>query len=210
MHYAVQFLVLLVVAVFAGIKVTLQGQMSRRYIRTFADTIWFNVLMFSAIAAMFAVIFPVGKIDGVIIGFGVLLGCTTVVSQAVYALAFNSGPVSLTVLIANFSILINTLFSAVVFKEKVYLSQMLGIVFLVASMMLSTSQDGGEAKANRRWLLYSLTVMMAFGVGNSVQKLFWITESSKNPNSDVTLLIVMYVSAALIALTIYAFLEPVL
>ena len=206
MHYALQFLLLVLVAVFAGIKVTLQGQMSRRFIRTLADTLWFNVLLFAVIAIMLAVVFPVGRLDGVILGFGVLAGCTTVLAQTFYALAFNSGPVSLTVLIANFSILINTIFSAIVFKEKVYLSQMCGIVFLVASMLLSTSPDHGDAKANRRWLIYSITVMMAFGVGNSVQKLFWITESSKTPNSDVTLLIVMYVSAALIALALYAIL----
>lgn len=206
MHYALQFLLLVLVAVFAGIKVTLQGQMSRRFIRTLADTLWFNVLLFAVIAIMLAVVFPVGRLDGVILGFGVLVGCTTVLAQTFYALAFNSGPVSLTVLIANFSILINTIFSAIVFKEKVYLSQICGIVFLVASMMLSTSQDQGDAKANRRWLIYSITVMLAFGVGNSVQKLFWITESSKIPNSDVTLLIVMYVSAALIALALYAIL----
>ena len=206
MHYALQFLLLVLVAVFAGIKVTLQGQMSRRFIRTLADTLWFNVLLFAVIAIMLAVVFPVGRLDSVILGFGVLVGCTTVLAQTFYALAFNSGPVSLTVLIANFSILINTIFSAIVFKEKVYLSQICGIVFLVASMMLSTSQDQGDAKANRRWLIYSITVMLAFGVGNSVQKLFWITESSKIPNSDVTLLIVMYVSAALIALALYAIL----
>ena len=206
MNYALQFLLVLPVAIFAGIKVTLQGQMSRRHIRTLADTIWFNVLLFAGIAIMLAVVFPAGRLDGVILGFGLLAGCTTVLAQTFYALAFNSGPVSLTVLIANFSILINTVFSAIVFKEKVYLSQICGIVFLVSSMMLSTSHDHGDAKANRRWLFYSIIVMLAFGVGNSIQKLFWITESSSIPNSDVTFLIVMYLSASLIALVLYAFL----
>ena len=206
MNYALQFLLLVLVAALAGVKVTVQGQMSRRLIRGFADTLWFNVLMFAAIALMFVLIFPMGPINGTIIGFGVLLGCTTVLSQAFYGLAFNIGPVSLTVLIANFSILINTVFSAIVFKEKVYLSQICGIVFLVSSMMLSTSHDHGDAKANRRWLFYSIIVMLAFGVGNSIQKLFWITESSSIPNSDVTFLIVMYLSASLIALVLYAFL----
>ena len=57
MHYALQFLLLVLVAVFAGIKVTLQGQMSRRFIRTLADTLWFNVLLFAVIAVMLAVFF---------------------------------------------------------------------------------------------------------------------------------------------------------
>jgi len=206
MNYAIQFLLVLPVAVFAGIKVTLQGQMSRKHIRTLADTIWFNVLLFAVIAIMFAVIFPMGPVDGTIVSFGMLAGSTTVLAQTFYALAFNSGPVSLTVLIANFSILINTIFSALVFQEKVYLSQICGIVFLVSSMMLSASSDQGDAKANRKWLIYSIIVMLSFGVGNSVQKLFWITESSKTPNSDVTFLIVMYLSASLIALVLYAFL----
>lgn len=203
MNYALQFLLLVLVAALAGVKVTVQGQMSRRLIRGFADTLWFNVLMFAAIALMFVLIFPMGPINGTIIGFGVLLGCTTVLSQAFYGLAFNIGPVSLTVLIANFSVLINTLFSAVAFGEKLHLSQIIAIVCLAASMVLSRKPDKGGPKANTRWFVYSLLVMAGFGVGNSAQKFFWLTEASKAPHSDVTLLAVMYACASLIALLLY-------
>ena len=57
MHYALQFLLLVLVSVFACAKVTLQGSMSRKHIRTVSDTLWFNVLLFACIALLFAVIF---------------------------------------------------------------------------------------------------------------------------------------------------------
>lgn len=204
MHYALQFLLLVLVSVFACAKVTLQGSMSRKHIRTVSDTLWFNVLLFACIALLFAVLFPVGKLDATILIFGVTAGATTVVAQSFYAFAFNTGPVSLTVLIANFSILISTLFCAFAFNEKLYLSQSIGIVCLIVCMILSRSRNDGDARASRRWLIYSLLVMCAFGIGNSVQKIFWITESSKAPNSEITLLVVMYSAAALLAFVIYA------
>jgi len=70
-------------------------------------------------------------------------------------------------------------------------------------MILSRAQDDGNAKANRKWLMYSLLVMTAFGIGNSAQKIFWITESSKAAHSETTFLFVMYASAALLALAMY-------
>ena len=203
MSYPVQFLVVVGVAMFAALKIVLQGFVSRGHIRTLQDSLWFNVLLFGTIALMFALLFPMGEVDGTILAYGLLLGISNVISQACYAFAFNAGPVSLTVLIASFNVFISALFSAVAFGESIYLPQLGGLVFLALSMLLNRSKSPDEKKANRKWLILTLVVMVSFGFGNTAQKLFWITESSKLPNSSTTLMIVMYTSACLAALAAY-------
>ncbi len=118
MNELVQFGITSLAAALACMKVTLQGRASRGYVRTLTDSLWFNTLMFVAIAILFAAFFPMGGLDRTVLVFGAILGVNTVVGQTCYAFALNNGPVSLTVLIANFSILISALSSAVFFREK--------------------------------------------------------------------------------------------
>ncbi len=196
MNDVLQFLITLLAAALACVKVTLQGRATRGYVHTLPDSLWFNALMFACIALLFAVFFPMSGLDGTILLFGAFLGVNTVVGQTCYAFALNNGPVSLSVLIANFSILISSLASAIFFKEKMHLSQLVGIGFLLCSMVLSNSGKQGEAKATRRWFLMAVSVMCSFGIGNSMQKLFWLTDSSKTPGSDASLMVAMYLSAS--------------
>ncbi len=71
-------------------------------------------------------------------------------------------------------------------------------------MALSSSAKDGEAKATRKWLVMAVSVMLSFGVGNSMQKVFWITESAKQPGSDVSLMVAMYGAAAVSAFAAHA------
>lgn len=203
MSYPVQFLVVLGVALFAALKIVLQGFVSRGHIRTLQDSLWFNVLLFGTITLLFALLFPMGEVDGTILAYGLLLGITNVISQVTYAFAFNAGPVSLTVLIASFNVFISAFVSAVAFKESMYLPQLFGLIFLVMSMLLNRVKNPDEKKASRKWLMLTLVVMVSFGFGNTAQKLFWNTQSSKLTNSSTSLMIVMYASATLAALAAY-------
>lgn len=205
MSYPVQFLVVFGVALFGALKIVLQGFVSRGHIRTLQDSLWFNVLLFGTIAILFALLFPMGQVNGTILAYGLVMGISNVVAQVTYAFAFNEGPVSLTVLIASFNVFISAFVSAVVFQESMYLPQLFGLVFLVMSMLLNRAKNPDEKKASRKWLMLTLVVMVSFGFGNTTQKLFWSTESSKLPNSSTSFMIVMYVAATLTALAAYLF-----
>ena len=138
MSYFVQFLLVLLLAVLACIKVTVQGFVSRGHIRTTQDSVWFNAMVFAVIAAFLVLLFPMGEITGTLVLYASVVTITTVVFQVCYTIALKTGPVSLTVLIGNFHVLITTSFSCLFLGESLYLSQMAGIALLILSMYLGS------------------------------------------------------------------------
>ena len=111
MSYFVQFLLVLLLAVLACIKVTVQGFVSRGHIHTTQDSVWFNAMVFAVIAAFLVLLVPMGEITGTLVLYASVVTITTVVFQVCYTIALKTGPVSLTVLIGNFHVLITTSFS---------------------------------------------------------------------------------------------------
>lgn len=201
-----QFLVVLALAVLACIKVTLQSSMSRHHIHVPQDSVWFNVLLFSSIAICLCILFPLGTPDMTVFALAALSGIGMATFQSCYAIALNVGPVSLTVLISNFSVLFITLFGILAFGDKMYASQLLGVALLVVSMFLSVKSDSGEQKkATRSWLLLTLTSLFTNGACSCIQRVYMATESGAGANMDVTFLVVMYVFSGLAALAMYLF-----
>ena len=90
MSYVVQFLLVLLLAVLACTKVTIQGFVSRKHIVTTQDTVWFNALVFTAIAAFLALLFPMGEINGVLVFYALVVTVTTVVFQVCYTIALRT------------------------------------------------------------------------------------------------------------------------
>lgn len=197
-----QFLVVLGLVALGCTKVTLQGKMSRSYVHGPQDSIWFNALLFAAIAICLTVVFPMAPLDAPAVGFAVLDAICTVAFQTTYALALLVGPLSLTTLTINFSVLLTTGFSVLFFDEQMYLSHLIGIGFLVLSMILSAGGD--KRGATRRWFTLSVTAMLTGGTATIVQKLFWTTECASVPGTDAAFLTVMYAVAALLAFAVYA------
>lgn len=203
MSYLLQFLLVVLLAVLACVKVTIQGFVSRGHIRTTQDSVWFNSLLFTAITLFLVLLFPMGEINATLLFFASLVTLTTVVFQVCYTIALKTGPVSLTVLIGNFHVLITTTFSRVFLGENLYATQILGIGLLLTSMFLSAESKPDEKKATRRWLVLTLLCMFCsalFGIG---QKIFLATPESKLPNAQATELAVSYALAAVAGFVIY-------
>lgn len=205
MSYVLQFLLVVLLAVLACVKVTIQGFVSRGHIRTTQDSVWFNSLLFTAITLFLVLLFPMGEINGTLLFYAAVVTVTTVVFQVCYTIALKTGPVSLTVLIGNFHVLITTTFSRVFLGESLYATQIVGIALLLASMFLGSESKPDEKKATRKWLVLTLTCMSCsalFGIG---QKLFLATPQSKLPNAQATELAVSYAMAAAAGFVIYLF-----
>jgi len=205
MPYFVQFLLVLLLAVLACIKVTVQGFVSRGHIRTTQDSVWFNAMVFAVIAAFLVLLFPMGEITGTLVLYASVVTLTTVVFQVCYTIALKTGPVSLTVLIGNFHVLITTSFSCLFMGESLYLSQMAGIALLILSMYLGSESKPDEKKATHRWLLLTLASMSCSALYGIGQKLFLATPESRLPNAQATELAVSYAMAAVAAFAIYFF-----
>ncbi len=202
MSYGLQFLLVFLLAALASAKVTVQGFASRKLIRTGADNLWFNALLFTAIGIFMAVLFPMGEINSVIFAYASFVGFTSVVFQYCYATALRIGPVSLTVLINNFSVLVTTAFSVLFLKDSLYVTQIIAVVFLVLSMILTSRSGTDGKKATRLWLALSLVCMLisaAFGIG---QKFFLRTPEAQQPGAQPTELALSYFLSAAAAFAI--------
>lgn len=203
MSYLTQFLLLLVISVLGCIKVSLQGSMSRKYVHQTQDGVWFNALLFAAIALCLNIIFPLAVPDLSTVLYAAAAGTCVVVFQTSYALALASGPVSLTTLIVNFSVLLVAGFGMVMYGDRLYATQMLGIAALVVSMFLSVEKKDSEKKHQGRWLLLVLLAMLGDSGIGFVQRMFSVTASAGAANMDITFSAIMYAVASVLAFAFY-------
>ncbi len=198
-----QFLLICAMVVFAVTKVTLQGASSRRYIRGTADSVLFNAQLFAVIAIVLALLFPkeLPPWQGFLLAGCAALG--TFLFQVSYALALQSGPVSLSALIVNFSVLIITAFSIIVYREPVYLSHLIGVLFLVISIFLSVKKEEKAKAVNGKWLALLVLSFLGMAAGTILMQSFTRT-FSQSAEQDNAFVIFMYVGASLMAFAWYA------
>ncbi len=203
MSYSIQFLVVCALAVLGCGKVTLQGRASRKYIVNTADSVLFNAQVFAAITVVLLAVFPWGRLNKKALILGVVFGVFTVAFQIVYSLALKAGPVSLTVLIVNFSAFFIALYSVIVFGETVYLTYLIGAVLLVISMVLNVNREKDGKTGGWKWFLMSVTAMLATSGGSIVVKIFGKTLAAELENSDMTFMAMAYAISAVLAFAVY-------
>lgn len=200
-----QFFIIVLLTVFACAKVTIQGRACRKYVRNTQDSVLYNTLFFASVAIALCVMFPMAAPEKSTVLLAAVSSIANVAFQVLYSVSLTMGPVSLTVLIVNFSVLIPTAMSFFAFGEKMYYTQLLGIAFLIVSMILSVNKTEGEQKASKKWLIFTLIALVCTGTSSSIQKLFYKTEASKTANSDITLLVLIYVFSTILAFAVYIF-----
>ncbi len=205
MSYFVQFLLIVLLQSLASGKVTIQSTLSRRHIKTSQDSIFYNGIFFTVVALILAVFFPKAPLSAGTLLLGAASGMLTLMFQVFYSIALSSGPISITVLIINFNIIIPTVISAVVYHENVYVSQLFGIILLILSMILSTKEDasGAEKKMTKLWFITAITACLSTAFSTVIMNFFAKTDASTIKNSSNTFLIVMYFCAALFTFLLY-------
>ena len=203
MSYFLQFALLAGISVLGCVKVTLQGRMSRQYVHQTQDGVWFNGMLFAAIAVCLSLLFPLAVPNLSTLLHAAAAGICVVAFQTSYALALASGPVSLTTLIVNFSVLLSAGFGMVMYGDRLYATQMIGIAALVVSMFLSVEKKEGEKKRHGRWLMLTLLAMLGDSGISFAQRMFNATPGARTPNMDITFSAVMYLVASLLAFAFY-------
>ena len=203
MNEIMQFLIIVFLVIFADTKSTLQGIYSRKYINNTQDSLLFNGLIFTIISVLFIMLFQKAPLCIEIVKFAVLCAFGTVVYQVCFAISMSTGPVSLSCLIINLNVLITTAFSAICFREKIYITQALGLFFLTISLVFNTKSSDKEDKISKKWFVITFLGMLGVGFSSSMLKLFAKTEFASAKNSDITLMIIMYIISAIASFIIY-------
>ena len=204
MSYGLQFLVICVLVVLGCGKITLQGRVSRAHVRNASDSVLFNAKLFFVMAVVLALMLPLGPInfEGILIA---LAGAAaTFLFQTLYALALRCGPVSLSVLIVNFGAILITAFSVITYREPVYLTHLIGIAFLVVSMLLSVKKDENERGISAKWLVLIFCAMLMTSLGTIIMKIFVKSYGVTMENSENTYVVWVYVFASAMAFVYYA------
>lgn len=198
-----QFFMICVMVIFAVTKVTLQGAFSRLYIRGTADSVLFNAQLFAVIAIVLALVFrpEIPAWQGLLLALCAAIG--TFLFQTSYALALQCGPVSLSVLITNFSVLIVTVFSVIVYREDLYLSHLIGVVLLVIAMLLGAKKEENAKSVNTKWLILLLLSLLGTSASTILMQVF-IRNFSESTGQDNGFVVCMYVGASVLAFAWYA------
>ncbi len=130
--------------------------------------------------------------------FGIFFAGAILFSAACYL----CGPMSVTSVIGNSSVILPVLFSAVMWHEPV-LRQIPGIVLLLATFVLSASGSGEKDKkrVNIKWLVFVLIYFVSNGVTAIIQKLYKISAPDSDGNGFMA---VAYATAAIVTLVAFA------
>ena len=158
-------------------KVITQGFFSRGKIKTLADSIKFNGLMF-LFAAVSLIIFNVRQLPSVeTILYALALALLSLGFQTFYVLSFKTGAVSLSSTISAFSAVIPIIFSIIVYQETIGLFKYLGFALMAVAIVLmpSSKKDGDPKKGiktSKKWFLFITITAICSGVATIVQQVF--------------------------------------
>ena len=132
---------------------------------------------FSMGTMVFALIFFLltsgGKLEFTLatLGYSVAFAVANCVTAIFMLLAMNEGPLSLTALILQYSLLIPTLYGLFVLGEPVSLFLLLGITLLVASIILINFDKKEEKTINLKWAIYVILMFVGNGSSSTIQKI---------------------------------------
>lgn len=114
--------------------------------------------------------------------------------------AMTTGPVSVTTLIGNCSMLVSILLSAILWKEPIGVQQCIGIVLLLIAVFLCTDTKT-DSSLSRRWVVYCIGFFLVAGVLGIVIKLFsksWAGEKRPGDTMIVVAAVMMIVLSVLL------------
>lgn len=101
-----------------------------------------------------------------------LYGLFTMGAQTLYIKAVKDGPVSICSMIYAFCFLVPTIIMALYFNEKIELSWVVGILFMLASVALVVFKGETKNGTSKRYLIYILGAMISAGMVGMLQKFF--------------------------------------
>lgn len=194
-------IIILCLCLIATAKVTIQGFFAKKNVRTQADGVFFNGLIFfftalTVIKNAFPFKFPVFL-------FGAVFGILSVLFQLFYIKAMSYGNVSLTVMMVNLAMIFPIVVSIFFYGEKLTFLRFSGLLLTVIALVLGTGKADGNIDF-KKWLLFSLSTSLLNGAVLVNQKIFgktvWATESKG-------FVAYGYIIATLVSVLLYAFIS---
>ena len=197
MPLSVQLLLILIMAIFANVKVYFNR---RAEIDNMAFALKFNAIVFGTVGCAF-LFFLLGKpLSAFTLLLGIIYGVASIVFQVFYVMALEKGPVSIIVLLANFATVPAALGGVLLFGEGLRITQLIGLILTAASMLLTMKR--GDSKKDNKGYFYGMLAMLASSVALLIQRYHQKTEFALERNG---FLCVAYLSAAIMTAALLLF-----
>lgn len=191
-------LILAALCLLSATKVTVQSKFAKNNVKTSYDSIVFNGIIFTMISVLFAAFLFRGFELSTFL-FGAAFGILSVCFQLFYTRALATGPVSLTVLIINLSVIIAVAFSVIVYGDKFTVFKIIGMVLTIISFFLNAKIDKSK-KAERSWLLLVIATFISNVLLQIDQKVFSRTINNGQSAQFVSF---TYIVAAVVCAVIF-------
>lgn len=142
------------------------------------------------------------QINKSVLLWGIIYGATQTLFILFKTLAMNSGSVSITTLVGNFSLVISVLFCFAVWGETISLLDIAGLVLLMLGIILSTNKESSAASSHR-WPLYLIFFLVfAAAVGISFKAFSKTGQSESAGDMMLVAALVMLINYVAICLLV--------
>lgn len=183
------------IAFMAVVKVFFQNDFIKKYSRSTADMAVYIGVMFALVSVFLAFFLDFSALPHLAtVILAAVWGLLTAICQITYSKAMNSGPVSLTVLITNFSIVIPIIYGVFAWNNTVTSMQWIGLGLIAVAFVLvlykkdkpspvaeeKSSEEGADRFAednktpsvakntgmNALWIVMTIVTLAGFGVSS--------------------------------------------
>lgn len=166
--------VLMLVSVFVNVAASsFNNKFAKKQLVGPADNYIFNLFL-SISSAIVLIPFCIYTLDGIsnyTIFLGVIFGVINSATFLVKTTAFQTGPMSFTVLVSSCGMLIPTIFSVIAWpdEETIDIIQIIGIVLMIGSIYLVLSKND-TGKVSGKWIVCCFAIFTLSGLIGVMQK----------------------------------------
>lgn len=163
------YLLIVLLAFMATTKVTVQSFASKRFLKSHTDMIFYNTGVF-LVASLLFLYNAIGCSYQVWL-FAMAIAVVTVSFQLFYTEALSIGNVSLSVMMANFSMVMPLAVSFIFYNEPLSIWRIIGVALTIVAIVLVANVKGGNA-GGKKWFVFSVLAALSSGAITIVQKIF--------------------------------------
>ena len=165
------------------------------------DAMLFNTICCVGAAIYFLCIGADIHISAYSYGMAILFALVTASAQFFQLLGMSYGSMSFTILFAYLSMLIPTMFGVVYYGQPVNAMQIVGLVFMIVTLVLSVDTKG-NSKASLKWIVVVSCCFFAYGFVGVCQQ---IHQSSEYANELIGFLLWTFIFSTILFGIIFLF-----
>ena len=145
----------------------------------------------------------IGSISTFTLILGVVFGLITALQYVFNLKALEIGPLSYTQVIVSFSTIIPTLSGTLFFDEKIELIQVVGIILILVSLLLSVDKSKNKKKSSFTWLFCCMIAFTCTGLIGVMQKIHQKSQFASELNSFLVIaFIVSFIFSSIVSFVV--------